>query len=59
MFLRMRVNRWSEYELASGQLTIPIKPGKSIGYMEVFETLDAMKKQYPKEKDFIEVVEEE
>lgn len=59
MYLRMRLNRWSEYEVNLGRLNIPVKVGKSIGYMEVYESLDDLKKDYLREEEFAEIIEVE
>ena len=55
----MRLNRWSEYEVNLGRLNIPVKVGKSIGYMEVYESLDDLKKDYLREEEFAEIIEVE
>ena len=57
MYLRMRLNRWSDIEAQIGVLKIPIKINKSIGYMEVYDDLENMLKDYPHEKYYIQVEE--
>jgi len=57
MYLRMRLNKWSDIEATIGLLKIPVKLNNSIGYMEVYENVEDLKKDYPKEKYYIEVEE--
>lgn len=51
----MRLNKWSELDLSLGRINIPVKVGKSIGYMEVFETIEDYHKDYPKEINYIQI----
>ena len=55
MFLRMRLNRWDNFELNLGRINVPVKVGQSIGYMEVYESLDDLKKDYPREEEYAEI----
>lgn len=57
MILRMRLNRWSDLNAVIGQVQIPVRVGKSIGYMEVYESVEDMRKEYPRENEFIGIQE--
>jgi len=55
----MRLNKWDNMEVTIGRINVPVKVGQSIGYMEVYESLDDLKKDYPREDAFAEVREVE
>jgi len=57
MILRMKLNKWSDLEANIGCIKVPVKVGRSIGYMEVFDDLQEMRKEYPKENDYVEIAE--
>ena len=59
MYLRMRLNKWDNMEVTIGRINVPVKVGQSIGYMEVYESLDDLKKDYPREDAFMQIEEVE
>ena len=50
----MRMNRWEDIEASVGLLKIPIKLNK---YMEVYDDLESLLKDYPKEQYYIQIEE--
>lgn len=57
MYLRMKLNRWSDLEAQVGLLRIPVTINKSLGYMEVYNDLESMLKDYPKEQFYVQIQE--
>lgn len=55
MFLRMRLRNWDSFEANLGSLKLPISVNNSMGFLEVYTTLEDLKKDYPDEKYYIEI----
>lgn len=57
MYLRMRLRKWDDIEATLGRLRVPITLNRSIGFMEVYETVEDMKKDYVNENAYVQVEE--
>ena len=53
----MRLQKWSEVEGCEGAIRIPIPIKHSHGFVEVYQSVEEMRQDYPGENQFMEISE--